>query len=95
MTLILGLFLRKPAWARTMVHLNTKERAFTQGDAAESVFYIQSGRIRLSVLAKTGKEATVALLSTGDFCGEECVALAQPDSRGQRERGWSVRAAQD
>jgi CRP/FNR family transcriptional regulator, cyclic AMP receptor protein len=60
-----------------MVHLDTKEKAFTQGDRAESVFYIQSGRIRLSVLAKTGKEATVALLGTGDFCGEECVALAQ------------------
>jgi CRP/FNR family cyclic AMP-dependent transcriptional regulator len=60
-----------------MVHLKTKELAFAQGEPAESVFYIQSGRIRLSVLAKTGKEATVALLGKGDFCGEECVALAQ------------------
>ena len=73
-----GAFLAEAGLGRTIVHLNTKERAFSQGDAAESVFYIQSGRIRLSVLAKTGKEATVALLGVGDFCGEECVALAQP-----------------
>ncbi|HEY3768518.1 MAG TPA: Crp/Fnr family transcriptional regulator [Candidatus Angelobacter sp.] len=73
-----GAFLAQAGIGRTMVHLGTKEKAFTQGDRAESVFYIQSGRIRLSVLAKTGKEATVALLDKGDFCGEECVALAQP-----------------
>jgi CRP-like cAMP-binding protein len=73
-----GAFLAQAGIGRTMVHLGTKEKAFTQGDRAESIFYIQSGRIRLSVLAKTGKEATVALLDKGDFCGEECVALAQP-----------------
>ena len=60
---------------RTIVQLNIKEQAFAQGDTASSVFYIQSGRIKLSVVAKTGKEATVALLGMGDFCGEECVAL--------------------
>jgi CRP/FNR family cyclic AMP-dependent transcriptional regulator len=45
---------------------------------ADSVFYIQSGRIRLSVIAKTGKEATVALLGAGEFCGEECIASSHP-----------------
>ena len=73
-----GAFLAEAGLGRTIVQLNTKERAFSQGDLAESIFYIQSGRIRLSVLATTGKEATVALLGVGDFCGEECVALAQP-----------------
>jgi CRP-like cAMP-binding protein len=71
-------FLATNGLGRTMVQLATKDLAFSQGDPAEDIFYIQSGRIRLSVIASTGKEATVALLGTGDFCGEECVASAQP-----------------
>jgi CRP-like cAMP-binding protein len=70
-------FLAKAGLGRTIIQLDTRERAFSQGDAAASVFYIQSGRIRVSVIAKTGKEATIALLGPGDFCGEECIALAQ------------------
>ena len=70
-------FLTKAGLGRTMIHLANKERAFSQGDAAESIFYIQSGRIRLSVIAKTGKEATIALLGAGEFCGEECIASSQ------------------
>jgi CRP-like cAMP-binding protein len=70
-------FLAKVGMGRKIVHLNNKEQAFSQGDPAHSVFYIQSGRIRLSVVAKEGKEATIALLSKGDFCGEECIALSQ------------------
>jgi CRP-like cAMP-binding protein len=58
-------FLAKAGLGRTIIKLDNKERAFSQGDAAASVFYIQSGRIRLSVIAKTGKEATVALLGAG------------------------------
>jgi len=71
-------FLAKAGLGRTIIQLDNRERAFSQGDAAASVFYIQSGRIRVSVIAKTGKEATIALLGPGDFCGEECIALAQP-----------------
>lgn len=71
-------FLATSGLGRTIVHLADKERAFSQGDLADDVFYIQSGRIRLSVIARTGKEATVALLAPGDFCGEECIALAHP-----------------
>jgi CRP/FNR family cyclic AMP-dependent transcriptional regulator len=71
-------FLATSGLGRTIIHLANKERAFSQGDPAEDVFYIQSGRIRLSVIARTGKEATVALLAPGDFCGEECIAQAQP-----------------
>ena len=70
-------FLATSGLGRTIVHLANKELAFSQGDPAEDVFYIQDGRIRLSVIARTGKEATVALLGPGDFCGEECIALAQ------------------
>ena len=71
-------FLGTSGLGRTIVHLGNKELVFSQGDDADSVFYIQSGRIRLSVIAKTGKEATVALLGAGDFCGEGCVASSQP-----------------
>jgi hypothetical protein len=56
-----GVFLAKAGLGRTIIQLDTRERAFSQGDAAASVFYIQSGRIRVSVIAKTGKEATIAL----------------------------------
>jgi CRP/FNR family transcriptional regulator, cyclic AMP receptor protein len=71
-------FLATSGLGRTIVHLEDKEMAFSQGDPAESVFYIQSGRIRISVIARTGKEATVALLGPGEFCGEECIASAHP-----------------
>src|SRR5947207_15318475 len=71
-------FLATAGLGRTIVHLGSKRQTFSQGDSADEVFYIQSGRIRLSVVAKTGKEATIALLGQGDFCGEECIAAAQP-----------------
>jgi len=71
-------FLANSGLGRTIVHLGIKQRAFSQGDHADSVFYIQSGRIRLSVIARTGKEATVALLGAGEFCGEECIASLHP-----------------
>src|ERR1041384_4724652 len=47
---------------------------FTQGDSATDVFYVQLGRIKLSVLSRTGKEAVVAILGPGDFFGEGCLA---------------------
>ena len=71
-------FLATSGLGRTIVHLDNKDRAFSQGDLAENVFYIQSGRIRISVIARTGKEATVALLGPGEFCGEECIASSHP-----------------
>src|SRR5690349_7794772 len=48
-------FLAQAGLGRAILHLVTKERAFSQGDTADSIFYIQSGRVRLSVIAKTGK----------------------------------------
>ena len=47
---------------------------FSQGDRADDVFYVQHGRIKLSVLSRVGKEAVVAILSRGDFFGEGCLA---------------------
>jgi CRP/FNR family cyclic AMP-dependent transcriptional regulator len=47
---------------------------FSQGDVAETVMYIQSGRVKLSVASKTDQEAIVAILGPGDFFGEACLA---------------------
>jgi CRP/FNR family transcriptional regulator, cyclic AMP receptor protein len=71
-------FLSQTGIGRTIVGLKKGQTVFSQGDPAETVFYIQSGQIKLSVISSNGKEATVALLGAKDFLGEECVANAQP-----------------
>ena len=71
-------FLHKNGLGRKMVDLQRKQVLFSQGDAASAVFYIQKGKVKLTVISKRGKEATVALLGSGDFVGEECVAAIQP-----------------
>ena len=51
-----------------------KQMVFSQGDSSDAVFYIQKGRVRLSVVSKKGKEATIGVLNEGDFFGEGCLA---------------------
>jgi CRP-like cAMP-binding protein len=63
---------------RKIVDLKKGQTVFSQGEPAETVFYIQSGQIKLSVISSGGKEATIAMLGPKDFLGEECVANAQP-----------------
>jgi CRP/FNR family transcriptional regulator, cyclic AMP receptor protein len=67
-------FLAQSGLGRKIVDLKKKQTVFSQGDPADAVFYIQHGRIRLSVISSRGKEATIALLGGGDFLGEECIA---------------------
>jgi CRP/FNR family transcriptional regulator, cyclic AMP receptor protein len=67
-------FLAKAGAGRTITEMKKDEPVFAQGDIATAVFYVQKGRIRISVLSKAGKEATVALLGEGNFLGEECIA---------------------
>jgi CRP/FNR family cyclic AMP-dependent transcriptional regulator len=67
-------FLAKVGAGRTIVELSKGEAVFAQGDAATAIFYVQQGRVRISVISKAGKEATVALLGAGNFLGEECIA---------------------
>jgi CRP-like cAMP-binding protein len=50
-----------------------KQAIFAQGDSSDAVFYIQKGKIRLTVVAKNGKEATIGILNEGDFFGEGCL----------------------
>jgi CRP/FNR family cyclic AMP-dependent transcriptional regulator len=73
-----GAFLTQAGIGRTIVDLKKSQIVFSQGDPAEDIFYVQSGKIKLSVISSSGKEATIALLGVGDFAGEECVATAQP-----------------
>ena len=70
-------FLAQAGAGRTIVDLKKGQRAFSQGDAATAVFYVQTGKIKLSVISKRGKEATIALLGAGNFLGEECIAAMQ------------------
>jgi len=56
------------------IELKPKENFFSQGDAADSVYYLQKGRAKLTVVSKVGKEATITLLSARDFVGEEALA---------------------
>ena len=71
-------FLASAGLGRTLLNLSAKEILFSQGAAADAVFYIQSGRVRLSVVSRNAKEATIALLGPGDFVGEDCIATAHP-----------------
>jgi CRP-like cAMP-binding protein len=70
-------FLASAGAGRTIVDLKKGQRIFSQGDAATAVFYVQTGKIKLTVISKRGKEATIALLGAGNFLGEECIAAMQ------------------
>jgi CRP/FNR family cyclic AMP-dependent transcriptional regulator len=67
-------FLESAGVAKTIAQYGRGEAVFTQGDACEHVMYVQSGSVKLSVLSKTGREAVVAMLGSGDFFGEGCLA---------------------
>jgi CRP/FNR family transcriptional regulator, cyclic AMP receptor protein len=69
-------FLKSAGLGRRIIQLKPKEVFFAQGSSADCVFYIQTGRAKLTVVSKTGKEATITLLSPGDFVGEESIAGA-------------------
>jgi CRP/FNR family cyclic AMP-dependent transcriptional regulator len=60
--------------ARHMVRLAPRETLFAQGAVADAVYYLQTGRARLTVVSERGKEATITLLGPGDFVGEESIA---------------------
>jgi CRP-like cAMP-binding protein len=67
-------FLASAGLGRRIIQFAPKEAFFSQGDRADSVFYLQKGRAKVSVVSPAGKEATITLLSAGDFVGEEALA---------------------
>ena len=71
--------------ARRLVRYSANAVVFAQGDPANSVFYLQEGGVRLSVLSTRGKEAVIGMLGAGDFFGEGCLA-------GQPQRMYTAKA---
>jgi CRP/FNR family transcriptional regulator, cyclic AMP receptor protein len=71
-------FLQQIGAGRTLQQFKKRQVIFSQGEAADAVYFIQQGRVRLSLVSKSGKEAILALMGAGDFLGEECVSASQP-----------------
>src|ERR1700741_3058190 len=59
---------------RTILSVEKKQTIFSQGDPADAIFYVQKGRVRLTVVSQAGKEATIAIVNTGNFFGEGSLA---------------------
>ena len=66
-------FLSRVNGGRAVSDYRKGQIVYTQGQPADSVFYIQNGKIKQTVISDQGKEAVVALLGTGDFFGEGCL----------------------
>src|SRR5213078_694194 len=62
-----------------------KHTIFVQGSPADAVFYIEKGKVKLTVLSTRGKEAVVAVLGSGDFFGEGCLGTAASHGHGDRD----------
>lgn len=71
-------FLAKAGLGRKIVNLRKSQTAFAQGDPADTVFYVQKGRLRVTVTSANGKEATITLVGPGEFLGENCMLSAHP-----------------
>lgn len=67
-------FLGKVGQGKTTLQTPKNHLIFSQGDAADAVFYVHAGRVKLTVLSQEGKEAVVAILEQGNFFGEGCLA---------------------
>ena len=69
----LDTFLNKVGKGKTILSLPKKQILFAQGDTTEAVFYIQTGKVKVTVVSEHGKEAVVAILERGAFLGESCL----------------------
>jgi CRP-like cAMP-binding protein len=74
MTFDLATFLENAGVGRKVVHMEPRQVFFLQGSPADSIFYLRTGSAKLTVVSPDGKEATVALLTSGEFIGEESLA---------------------
>jgi len=81
-------FLAKVGEGRSLGNYRKEQIVFSQGDPADAVFYIQKGKVKLTVVSEQGKEAVVAILGTNEFFGEGCLA-------GQVQRMASVATMTD
>jgi CRP/FNR family transcriptional regulator, cyclic AMP receptor protein len=69
-----GHLLAEMGSSKTVLETKSKRHIYMQGDPADSVFFLQSGKVKISVMSNQGKEAIVAVLDAGDFFGEGCLA---------------------
>jgi CRP/FNR family transcriptional regulator, cyclic AMP receptor protein len=67
-------FLTKVGTGRSVAPYRKKQVIFAQGDAADAVFYLEKGQVKVTVVSERGKSAVVAMLERGDFFGEGCLA---------------------
>lgn len=70
-------FLAQAGLGRTILQYPKNKTIFAQGEPSDSVFYVQTGQVKVTVLSTQGKEATIALLGEGDFVGEGCITSDQ------------------
>ena len=73
-TFDLQVFLSSPGMERKVAEFRRKQKVFSQGEPANSIFYVQEGAVKLSVLSAAGKEAVVGMMGQGDFFGEGSLA---------------------
>ena len=71
-------FLAKAGLGKKLLNLKKNETAYAQGDPADAIFYVQKGRLRMTVTSSNGKEATITLVGPGEFLGENCMVSAHP-----------------
>src|SRR5579864_8380375 len=69
-----NIFLARISGGRKALAVPQKQTIFVQGDVADAVFYIQKGKVRLTVVSKAGREATIGMLDEGSFFGEGALA---------------------
>src|ERR1700743_1705138 len=67
-------FLATAGDGRTIAQYRKSQRIFLQGDAADAVFFVQEAKVKVTVLSGLGKEAIVAIINPGEFCGEGCLS---------------------
>jgi CRP/FNR family cyclic AMP-dependent transcriptional regulator len=82
------LFLGKTADGQSIATYQKHQVVFAQGDRADALFYLQSGKVKITVLSQQGKEAVLVLLGPGDFFGEGCL-------NGQTQRMTSALAMEE
>ena len=73
-----GMFLARIGRRRSSREYGNNQPIFSQGDAADAMFYVETGNVKLTVLSKRGKKAVIAIFREGDFFGEGCLGTATP-----------------
>jgi CRP-like cAMP-binding protein len=71
-------FLARAGLGKKILNLKKNDTAYAQGDPTDAIFYVQTGRLRITVTSANGKEATLALVGAGEFAGEDCMVSAHP-----------------